>query len=100
MTQNSRLQKVINDTRLLISIFAIHRVGHDIKQLKRIHGYHQRILDALVKQDAEAAMSAISEHIQASQRERLNEYDRWKRETSLSQSVRPYFDIHTLTATR
>ncbi len=100
MTQNSRLQKVINDTRLLISIFAIHRVGHDIEQLRRIQGYHQRILDALVKQDVEGAMSAIAEHIQASQRERLNEFDRWKRETSLSQSVPPYFDMHRLAATR
>jgi len=50
--------------------------------------------------DVEGAMSAISEHIQASQRERLNEYDRWKRETNLSQSVPPYFDMHRLTATR
>lgn len=100
MTNNSRLQKVINDTRLLISIFAIHRGGHDMELLKRIHAYHQRILDAVAKQQGEAAMIAITEHIQASQRERLNEYDRWKRETNLSQSVPAFFDIHKMTVPR
>jgi DNA-binding GntR family transcriptional regulator len=100
MTNNSRLQKIINDTRLLISIFAIHRGGHDMELLKRIHAYHQRILDAVAKQESEAAMAAISEHIQASQRERLNEYDRWKRETRLSQSVPAFFDIHKMIVPR
>ena len=51
MTRNTRLQKIINDTRLLISVFAIHRGGHEVELLKRIHAYHQRILDALTKQD-------------------------------------------------
>jgi DNA-binding GntR family transcriptional regulator len=100
MTHNSRLQKIINDTRLLISIFAIHRGGHDMELLKRIHAYHQRILDALTKQESDAAMVAISEHVQASQRERLNEYDRWKRETNLNKTVPAFFDIHKMTAPR
>ena len=94
MTRNSRLQKMINDTRLLIRIFAIPRGGHDLESLKGIHHFHQRILDAVVKQESAAAMTAIAEHIQASQRERLNEYDHWKRETALQQSIPVFFDIH------
>jgi DNA-binding GntR family transcriptional regulator len=94
MANNSRLQKVINDTRLLISIFAIHRGGHDRDALKHIHRYHQRILDAVARQQSEAAMKAIGEHIQASQHERLSEYDRWKRESALRQGAPVFFDIH------
>lgn len=93
MARNSRLQKIINDTRLLIRIFAINRDGHDIKTLKSIRNYHQMILDAVVKQDRETAKKALAQHIQTSQRERLDEYDYWKREASLQQSIPTFFDI-------
>lgn len=94
MARNSRLQKILRDTRLLISIFAIHRKGHGPEALDAIYRYHQRILDAVAQQDSAAATMALAEHIQASQRERLNEYDQWKREISLRQSVPVFFDIH------
>jgi DNA-binding GntR family transcriptional regulator len=96
MANNSRLQKVINDTRLLISIFAIHRGGHDAASLKSIRQYHQKILDAVASRQSEVAMSAIAGHIQASQRERLSEYDRWKRESSMQQGLPVFFDIHKM----
>ena len=99
MTNNSRLQKIINDTRLLISIFAIHRGGHDVAALKSIRSYHQRILDAVATQDSVTAMSALAEHIQESQRERLNEYDQWRRESSLRHSMPVFFDIHKMVPT-
>jgi DNA-binding GntR family transcriptional regulator len=96
MSHNSRLQKIINDTRLLISIFAIHRGGHDAASLKSIREYHQMILNAVAKQDCDAAMSALSQHIHASQTERLIEYDEWKRESSLRQNLPVFFDIHKM----
>ena len=96
MTNNSRLQKIINDTRLLISIFAIHRGGHDAATLKSIREYHQTILDAVARQDCEGAMSALARHIQASREERLAEYDEWKREASLRDSMPVFFDIHKM----
>jgi DNA-binding GntR family transcriptional regulator len=96
MTNNSRLQKIINDTRLLISIFAIHRGGHDAASLKAIREYHQIILDAVAGQDGQAAMDALSRHIQASKEERLNEYDQWRRESSLRDSMPAFFDIHKM----
>lgn len=98
MTQNSRLQKIINDTRLLISIFAIHRKGHDAKALRAIRQYHQRVLDAVVAQKGTVAMAALAEHIQASQRERLQEYDQWRREATLRKSIPVFFDVHTMSA--
>ena len=94
MAKNSRLQKIINDTRLLISIFAIHRIGHDADALKEIHHYHQKILDSVLKQNGQVAMSFLAQHIQASRNERLNEYDHWKRESTLQQSIPAFFDIH------
>jgi DNA-binding GntR family transcriptional regulator len=96
LTNNSRLQKLINETRLLISIFAIHRGGHDSATLKSICQYHQRILDAVDRQDGSAAMIALSEHIQTSKRERLDEFDEWRRESSMRQSVPVFFDIHKM----
>lgn len=87
LTHNMRLQKLVNETRLLISIFAIHRRGHDSLTLKNIADYHQRVLNAVCKQDAAAAMKALAEHIQASERERLNEYDQSRREDSLRQNM-------------
>ena len=96
MTHNARLQKIINDTRLLISIFAIHRRGHDAATLKSIREYHQRILDAVAGQDRDGAMQALAQHIQQSQGERLAEYDEWRRESSLRDAMPSFFDIHTL----
>lgn len=96
LTSNSRLQKIINDTRLLISIFAIHRTGHDAATLKSIREYHQMILDAVERQDSEAAMSALAMHIQASQQERLAAYDEWRRESSLRDSMPVFFDVHKM----
>lgn len=91
MTHNGRMQKIINETRLLISVFAKRRRGHDADALKNIQKYHQDILDAVVRQDAPAATQAISEHIRASQAERLQEYDYWRREHALKQTVPSLF---------
>lgn len=89
---NSRMQKSMSETRLLISIFAIRRRGHDKDALASIQQYHQNILNAIVKQDKESAMRELAEHIQASQRERVNEYDQWRRENSMRQSMPAYFE--------
>ncbi len=89
---NSRLQKIISDTRLLIRIFAIQRTGHDAASLKSIREYHQMILDAVARQDAEGAMSALAKHIQESQQERLREYDEKRRELSLRDSVPVFYE--------
>lgn len=97
LANNSRLQKLINETRLLISIFAVHRRGHDTETLKNLGRYYQRILDAVDRQDGSAAMAALAEQIQISKRERLDGFDEWKRESSMRQSVPVFFDIHKMT---
>lgn len=96
MTNNSRIQRLIHDTRLLIRIFAIRRSGHNAAQLQNIYNFHQQILDAVTAQDAALAMKAMAEHIQASQRERLNEYDTWRRETALHRHLPGIFEAFAL----
>lgn len=91
MTQNSRIQKVLNETRLLMRIFAIQREGHGRDELQSIRQYHQRVLDAVANQDAAQAMDALAAHIQTSQRERLNEYDHWRRESVFLQNMTSIF---------
>jgi DNA-binding GntR family transcriptional regulator len=92
MTNNSRIQKILHETRLLIRIFAIRRSGLDAAQLEGVYQFHQRILDAVAASDSAQAMEAMAGHIQASQRERLNEYDSWRREAALRQHLPEIFD--------
>ena len=68
--------------------------GHDAAQLQSIYDYHQKVLDAVAAQEPALAMKAMSEHIQASQRERLNEYDSWRREATLRQHHPGMFDSY------
>lgn len=88
---NSRLQKMISETRLLINVFSLKRRGHDIEKLQDIQRYHQSILEAVLGQDADAATKALGDHLAASQRERLQEYDHSRREASLREHVPAIF---------
>lgn len=95
MTGNSRIQKILHDTRLLIRVFAIRRHRHSTRELQSIYDYHQQILNAVAAQDGEAAMKSMAAHIQTSQRERLNEYDHWRRETTLRRHLPEIFEART-----
>jgi DNA-binding GntR family transcriptional regulator len=95
MTGNSRIQKILHDTRLLIRVFAIRRHRHSVTELQSIYDYHQQVLNAVAAQDSESAMKAMAAHIQTSQRERLNEYDHWRRETTLRRHLPEIFEAHS-----
>jgi DNA-binding GntR family transcriptional regulator len=84
LAANVRILKVVNDTRLMIRIFAIQRSGHKSEELERIYRSHREILKAVTDQDSEGACKLLSEHIRASGRERLEEFDLWERESSLA----------------
>ena len=81
---NARILKVVNDTRLMIRIFAIQRSGHRSEELERIYAHHRAILQAVIDRDAEGARKLLAEHIQISGRERLAEFDLWERENHLA----------------
>jgi len=84
---NSRILKVVNETRLLIRIFAIRRAGHRPIELENIHRQHHEILRAVAERHPERAIEVLSEHIQNSCRERLDAYDQWDREDSLRRTL-------------
>ena len=83
MAANARIQRIVNDTRLLIRIFAMPRRGHTVGLLEDIHSKHSDILRAIKEQDRQRAMSAISEHIRVSMHERLEDFDHHEIDTSL-----------------
>jgi DNA-binding GntR family transcriptional regulator len=83
LAANARMMKIVNETRLLIRIFAMPRKGHGVELLEDIHRRHSGIVCAIAGQDSQAGMLAISEHIQVSLHERLEDFDHWKIETEL-----------------
>jgi len=84
LAANARILKVVNETRLMIRIFGIHRSGHRRDELERIYKHHRAILEAVVNRDVERARKLLSDHIQASGHERLEEFDQWERENQLA----------------
>ena len=80
---NSRILKVVADTRVLLNIFAIRRKGHDAAQLTEIHRYHSQILAAIVRSDPHEGTRLLGDHIRLSKEERLKEFDEREREAAL-----------------
>jgi DNA-binding GntR family transcriptional regulator len=79
MALNPRMQKIVSEAQLLIRIFAIRRVGHELGMLDKIHAHHTGIVQALKKRQPERAIQMLGEHIQISLQERLEEFDAWNR---------------------
>ena len=79
MALNPRMQKIVSEAQLLIRIFAIRRVGHELRMLDEIHAHHTGIVHTLRKRQAERVMQMLGKHIQISLQERLEEFDAWNR---------------------
>jgi DNA-binding GntR family transcriptional regulator len=90
---NSRILKVVADTRVLLNIFAIRRKGHDAGQLAQIHRYHSQILEAIVRGDPPEAMRLLGEHIRVSKEERLREFDEREREVALGHPLLDSYSV-------
>lgn len=93
MAVNDRMLKVVNETRLLIRIFAIQRSGYDAATLTRIHRQHESIIQAVRAQDSELATRLLTQHIRTSLQERLDSYDIWEQETSLKKNIPTFFGL-------
>ena len=93
MAVNSRMLKVVNETRLLIRIFAIRRPGYSAATLGRIHEQHDSILQAVAGHDAELATQLLTRHIRTSLEESLDAYDLWEQETSLKKNIPTFFGL-------
>ncbi|MGP8251242.1 MAG: GntR family transcriptional regulator [Terracidiphilus sp.] len=83
MAANARIQRVVNETRLLIRIFAMLRRGHTPELVESVYEHHAAIARAIAEHDVQAARQSISKHIQISMAERLAEFDSRELEASL-----------------
>lgn len=90
---NSRIVKVVNETRLMIRIFGLHRDGHTAVQTEQIYKHHCEIIESLAQGNRERVMHLVAHHIQASLRERLEEFDHREREASLRETLPVFFDV-------
>jgi DNA-binding GntR family transcriptional regulator len=73
---NHRILRTIRETRTISQIFRIRRQQHDLKTVRSACSDHQRIVDALERQDPAAAAEAVAEHI----RESKNQSLKWLRD--------------------
>lgn len=80
---NPRILKVVNDSRLLLRIFALYHAGHTAAELDSIYRQHQGVLDAVLQQDATRAADLLGQHIRISMQERLDAFDDWDRRSSI-----------------
>ena len=93
MATNDRIVKVVNETRLLIRIFAIERPGYDPATLEEIYHQHCAIIQAVAGHDPERATQLLTQHIRTSLEERLNAYDAWERDMSLEKNMPNFFGL-------
>jgi DNA-binding GntR family transcriptional regulator len=91
IAENSVALKFFNKVRYLIRGFAARHAGHNAEALARVHNEHLDMIRALADGNAEKAMRAISQHIQASQQERMEEYAYWEREALVRNQVSDFF---------
>ncbi len=91
LAANTRILKVVNDSRLLIRIFAMGRHAYDVAQLDQLYRQHSQIIRAVSDQNPELAEKLISEHIRISQQERLAAFDAWEREASMRKNMPTFF---------
>lgn len=94
LSQNVRINKVVNDMRLLLRIFTMRRESHNAQALAGIHKQHQELLEAIDRRDEATTCRILSEHIQASQHERLEEFDQHQREASMRKSLPAFLEMY------
>jgi len=74
-TANRRMMKIISDMGVLVRIFGHRRQVHTADVVLRTCRYHQRILRAVEKHDADAARDWMVRHLRASRRQTLTSLD-------------------------
>ena len=94
LSQNARINKVVNDTRLLMRIFTIRRESHDAEALRYIYQQHKELLDSIEQRDEAATCRVLSEHIRSSLRERLEEFDQHLREAAMRKSLPAFLEMY------
>jgi DNA-binding GntR family transcriptional regulator len=87
LAANARMLKAVNDSRVLIRIFAMGHQAYDASQLDRLYHQHDQIIRAVADQNPELATKLIAEHIRTSGQERLLALDAWERDVAMRKNV-------------
>jgi DNA-binding GntR family transcriptional regulator len=88
---NAVALKFYNKVRYSIRVFAARHIGHDVDALARVYKEHMNLIQSLADGDVEKAIRAVSQHIQTSQQERLEEYSYWEREAFMRSQIKSFF---------
>ena len=89
---NRRVLKLAAGLRSLIRIFAMHRTGYTVDQLKRIDQDHRAILAAIEARDPDGAALALQAHMEGSQRERLEQFDQREQEAGRPADISAFLE--------
>jgi DNA-binding GntR family transcriptional regulator len=90
LSQNVRIHRTVNETRLLMRIFSMRTQGHTVEDLDRIYKQHKELMESVARQDVSATAKILSLHLQVSQKERLEECDQHKHEAAMN-NIMPAF---------
>ncbi len=94
LSQNARIHKVVNETRVLMRVFLMRHRGHSVADLERIHQQHRDLLAAIERQDGAETVRILTLHLQESQRERLEEFDQQKRQSTMKNSIPAFMEMY------
>ena len=91
IAENAAALRIFNKVRYLVRAFAARHAGHNTEALTRVHTEHLEMIRALAEGNGERAMKTIMQHVQTSQRERLQEYSYWEREALIRHEIQDFF---------
>jgi len=94
LSQNVRIHKVVSETRLLMRVFSMRKLGHTVADLERIYMQHRELMEAIERMDTAETLRIITMHLQESQQERLKEFDQHKREASIRNSIPAFLEMY------
>ena len=86
---NSRIFKVVSDSRLLTRVLWAPRQEHDLTVLTEAHDHHTRIVSHIEAHEAEAAGKLMAEHIRVSLQRALDHADRDRQRRTMSADYLP-----------
>ena len=89
---NRRMLKIVSELRSLIRIFAMRKVGHKAENIRDIHRDHVNVIAAIADGDAERAAAVLSAHIDAGQRDRLEQFALREQEAGLPHDISAFLE--------
>ncbi len=75
LSANTRLQRVVAQTRTMLSLFRLRRQSYHRRSIERTLAEHLEILEAIRQKESQHASQRMSEHLAQSQQQALAQFD-------------------------